>query len=452
MAALRAAIWLTGETGALNAPATRRQSGISWNWIGFMEIVDLADLGQKLFDDIRTLSSDGVGVTRDSYGEGESATADYLTHFAETEGLRVDVDRAANLIFSLPDSDPSVPAVWVGSHMDSVPQGGNFDGLAGIIAGLLCLISQKRSNEPSATPLRVIAFRGEESAWFGKAYMGSGAAFGKLSPQDLELKHRSTGKTLASYMQNVGADTDAISAGEVLFDKAKAKAYLELHIEQGPIMVARKIPLAVVPGIRGNVRHNRITCVGEAGHSGAVPRWLRHDAMFAVADLITRLDEHWRVLLERGIDLVVTTGVVGTDPAEHSISRIPGAVNFSFEARSKSRDTLEGFYQLIRSECASIERERGVRFEFDRRLESAPASMDDSLCEALAQSCKRHEINFEAVPSGAGHDASLFANAGIPSSMLFIRNENGSHNPHEAMDTDDFMLGVMVLADTIKHL
>jgi len=417
-----------------------------------METFDLADLAQKLFDDIRTLSFDGVGVTRDSYGDGESATANYLTRFAESEGLRVEVDRAANLIFSLPNDDANLPATWVGSHLDSVPQGGNFDGLAGIVAGLLCLVAQKRADEASSTPLRVIAFRGEESAWFGKAYMGSGAVFGKLSPEDLELKHRTTGKPLASYMKTVGADMDAIASGEILFDKTKARAYLELHIEQGPIMVARKVPLAVVPGIRGNVRHNQITCVGEAGHSGAVPRWLRHDAMVAVAELITRMDEHWSVLLERGIDLVITTGIVGTDPAEHSISRIPGTVSFSFEARSKSRETLEGFYQLMRSECTSIARERGVRFDFDRRLESAPATMDNALCEALVESCKRAEVVFETVPSGAGHDASLFANAGIPSSMLFIRNDNGSHNPHEAMDIGDFMVGVSVLADTIKRL
>ena len=417
-----------------------------------MEILDLTGLAQKLFDDIRELSSDGVGVTRDSYGKGESAAADYLRHFAEKEGLHVDVDRAANLIFSLPDSDAQRPAVWVGSHMDSVPQGGNFDGLAGIIAGLLCLVAQKQSGQLSDTPLRVIAFRGEESAWFGKAYMGSGSLFGKLSAEDLELKHRTSGKSLASYMEQVGADTAAIASQEPLFDKSRAVAYLELHIEQGPIMVARKIPLGVVPGIRGNVRHNRITCLGEAGHSGAVPRWLRHDAMFAVADLITRLDEHWRVLLERGIDLVVTTGVVGTDPSEHSISRIPGTVHFSFEARSKSHDTLEGFYQLMRAECASIARERGVKFEFDRRLESSPATMDEKICAELAESCKRMATPYETVPSGAGHDASLFANAGIPSGMLFIRNENGSHNPLEAMDIDDFMLGVRVLADTIQHL
>lgn len=417
-----------------------------------MEILDLSGLAQKLFDDIRDISSDGVGVTRDSYGDGETATANYLRQFAESEGLRVETDRAANLVFCLPDIDGDAPSIWVGSHMDSVPQGGNFDGLAGIVAGLLCVVAQKERGRPSPAPVRVIAFRGEESAWFGKAYMGSGAIFGKLSADDLKLKHRLTGKPLSSYMERAGADIAAIAAQEPLFDRKKARAYLELHIEQGPIMVARNIALGVVPGIRGNVRHNRVTCIGEAGHSGAVPRWLRHDAMFAVAELITRLDEHWRALLERGIDLVMTAGMVGTDPAEHSISRIPGTVNFSFEARSKSRETLEGFYQLMRSECASISRERGVKFEFDRRLESAPATMDDAICAALAASCDRTGTRYEMVPSGAGHDASLFANAGIPSGMLFIRNENGSHNPHEAMDLDDFMLGVRVLSDTIDHL
>lgn len=417
-----------------------------------MDILELKPLAEKLFNDVCKLSSDGIGVTRDSYGRGESEAAQYLRDFAAQEGLAVDADRAANLRISLPEVDATQAAVWVGSHLDSVPQGGNFDGLAGIISGLLCLIGQKRAGQPSRLPLRTIAFRGEESAWFGKAYMGSGAALGKLSAEDLALKHRQSGRTLADCMQEAGADMEAIRAQQVLFDKSKAHAYLELHIEQGPVMVARQLPLAVVPGIRGNVRHNRIVCLGEPGHSGAVPRWLRKDAMFAVADLITRLDEHWRVLLERGSDLVVTTGVVGTNPAEHSISRIPGQVDFSFEVRSKSVDTLEGFYQLMRTECKAISRDRGVRFEFDRRIESAPATMDPKLSELLAKQCAQRGLPVEMVPSGAGHDASLFANAGIPTGMLFIRNENGSHNPYEAMDLDDFMLGTQVLADTITCL
>lgn len=416
-----------------------------------MNLLKLRALAEKLFADVRELSFDGVGVTRESYGRGESAAAEYLRQFAIAEGLSVDADRAANLLFALPDVPADAVCVWTGSHIDSVPQGGNYDGLAGVIAGLLCLVERQRSGD-GRSPLRVIAFRGEESAWFGKTYVGSGSLFGKVSADDLQLTQRTSGETMGDCMRRVGADVDAICTQQVLINKACVKAYLELHIEQGPVMVARKLPLAVVSGIRGNVRHSSIRCLGDAQHSGVVPRWLRHDAMFAVADLIMRLDEHWRVLLERGTDLVVTTGVVSTDPAEHAISRIPGQVRFSFEARSKSQDTLEAFYQLMRAECSAVGRERGVRFEFDRRLLSEPATMDERLCGLLSQACRAQGTPFEVIPSGAGHDASLFANAGIPSAMLFVRNQHGSHNPREAMDLDDFMLGVDVINRVFNQL
>ena len=320
------------------------------------------------------------------------------------------------------------------------------------MAGLLCLIARQREGVVDAVPTKVVAFRGEESAWFGKAYVGSSALLGKLSEADLELPHRETGKPLREYMAAVGADVSAIAQQQVLCDLSRIKTYLELHIEQGPVMVAREMPVAVVSGIRGNIRHNKVVCLGDAQHSGVVPRWLRRDAMFAVADLIMRMDEHWRVLLERGTDLVVTTGIVQTDAAEHSITRVPGRVTFSFEVRSKSTDTLEAFYQLMRAECKAIARERGVQFEFDRRLLSEPATMDAGICERLSDACREVGVSFEVIPSGAGHDAFLFANAGIPSGMLFVRNQHGSHNPHEAMEIDDFMKGVQVLSDTLGGL
>jgi len=417
-----------------------------------MDIELLKHLAHQLFTDIRALSFDGVGVTRDSYGRGENATADYLRKFAECEGLAVSQDRAANLLFSFPEVPDDRPAVWIGSHIDSVPQGGNFDGLAGVIAGLLCQLHILRSANRSEPRLKTIAFRGEESAWFGKAYIGSSALFGKLTNADLALKHRESGATLGEAMRAVGADVDAIAAHEVLFDKQTVKAYLELHIEQGPVMVARGLPLAVVSGIRGNIRHNRIACVGDAQHSGVVPRWLRHDAVFAVCDLIMRLDAHWRALLERGTDLVVTAGIVQTDAAEHSISRIPGLVHFSLEARSKSIETLEAFYQLVQAEVGSISRERGVHFSFDRRLLSEPATMDERITQQIHESCVRTGTVAEILPSGAGHDASIFANAGIPTGMLFVRNANGSHNPNEAMDMDDFMRGVHALSEAAKAI
>ena len=417
-----------------------------------MELQALQPLAQQIFADIRKLTFDGVGVTRASYGEGENACAAYLTTLVRSEGLDVTTDRAGNFIYFDPADTRTTPAIWSGSHLDSVPQGGNYDGLAGVVAGLLVLIAAKRAAVTLPAPLKVIGFRGEESAWFGKAYMGSGALWGKLTAADLALKRRGDEITLRDALAACGADMDAIARQEKLFNPADIRAYVELHIEQGPVMVARDIPVGVVSGIRGNVRHNKIECFGDAQHSGVVPRWLRKDAVFAVSDLIVRLDNHWRALLERGTDLVVTCGVVQTNPAEHSISRVPGYAHFSFEARSKSSDTLEAFYQLVQAELASIERERGVKFVLDRRLTSEPAVTDAQLCELMAKACRERGIAHERIASGAGHDAALFANGGVPSAMVFVRNQNGSHNPHEAMELSDFMLGTQVMADTLMAI
>ncbi len=397
-----------------------------------------------LFERIRLLSFDGVGVSRESYGPTETAALDALVEWAGRHGIAARTDPAANVVFSLPEAAGPAPIVC-GSHVDSVPQGGNYDGLAGVVAGLLCLKRLKDEGVRLAHPLWVAGMRGEESAWFGKAYMGSGAILGKLKADDLALRNKRSGRTLAEAMASVGADVDSIAAGKPVPWVSDVRAYLELHIEQGPLMVARKWPTAIVSGIRGNIRHNLVRCIGEPGHSGAVPRWLRNDAVFAVSDLLMRLDEHWRVLLERGNDLVVTSGVMGTDPAEHAVSRIPGRVDFSFEVRSESTETLEEFYRVMRGECDEVARQRGVRFEFDRRIESAPATMDAQLVQLLLDTSADLGLPAEKIPSGAGHDAALFANAGIPSGMIFIRNENGSHNPAEAMEIDDFMAGVDVL-------
>lgn len=417
-----------------------------------MELQHLQPLAQQWFEEIRALTFDGVGVTRASYGAGENACADYLEQKVREEGLAVRPDRAGNFVYFDPADTRSGPVIWSGSHLDSVPQGGNYDGLAGVIAGLLVLIAAKREGVMLPAPLQVIGFRGEESAWFGKAYMGSGALWGKLTAADLQLQRRGDGVSLQDALQACGADVAAIARQETLFTPADIAAYVELHIEQGPVMVARDIPVGVVSGIRGNVRHNKIECFGDAQHSGVVPRWLRKDAVFAVSDLIVRLDNHWRALLERGTDLVVTCGVVQTNPAEHSISRVPGYAHFSLEARSKSSDTLEAFYQLVQAEMGSIERERGVKFVLDRRLMSEPAVTDARLCDLLAQACRARGIAHERIASGAGHDAALFANGGVPSAMVFVRNQNGSHNPHEAMHLPDFMQGVQVMADLITTL
>ena len=334
------------------------------------------ELAGELFDALRSATSDGVGITRASYGAGENAALDIIDSKARALGLRTERDGAANLVVTLQGADPHLPFLACGSHLDSVPQGGNYDGAAGVVAGLIVLASFKDEGLQPRHTLKLYALRGEESARFGKACVGSNALFGKLTAADLAMKATDIDRTLGECMGEVGADIDRIKAGYPLVERKTFAAWLELHIEQGPVLMARQLPVGIVTGIRGNIRHRTIECIGSAGHSGAVPRWLRHDAVFATAELITHLDRHWRTLLERGRDVVVTSGILGTDPSEHALARIPGKLRFSFEVRSQSKETLEAFYDLFLSECALVGEERGVEFKLDRRIESAPAVMN----------------------------------------------------------------------------
>jgi len=406
---------------------------------------DIRALAGQFFADLRQATADRIGVLRPSYGPGEQKAMELVCRLAESYGLATSWDPAANLVIALEGREPKLPCVVCGSHLDAVPQGGNYDGSAGVVAGLLCLARMQAEGVVPPRTVKVLALRGEESAWFGKPSLGSSALFGQLSEDDLNLTNPVTGRTLSACMREYGADVDRIARREKLVEPGSIAAYFELHIEQGPVMVARALPVTIVTGIRGNIRHRSVRCIGEAGHSGAVPRWLRRDAVFAAADLISRLDEHWRVLLERGLDLVITTGIISTNPAEHAMSRIPGEVEFSFEVRSQSLETLEAFYHLMRTECRNIASARKVEFHFDRRIDSAPARMNGALVERLQALARGLPMPVETIPSGAGHDAAIFSNVGIPAAMIFIRNENGSHNPREAMDLDDFLKGTELL-------
>jgi beta-ureidopropionase / N-carbamoyl-L-amino-acid hydrolase len=413
--------------------------------------VSIRDLAEELFEALKRETGDGVGITREAYSERESAALAIVEAKAAELGLTSERDAGANLVVTLPGSEPKLPFLACGSHLDSVPQGGNFDGAAGVVAALAVLASFAGEGFTPRRSVRLYGLRGEESARFGKAYIGSSALFGKLSAANLSAKDLTTGRTLADCMRDVGVDVDRLKKRRPLINPKSIAAWIELHIEQGPVLVSRDLPIGIVTGIRGNFRHRTVECIGEPGHSGAVPRWLRHDAVFATAELISRLDRHWETFLERGEDAVVTCGVLGTDPQEHAIARIPGRVRFSFEVRSQSRETLESFYELFLSECRSIEERSGVEFNLDRRVDSAPALMDAGWVVRLKQAARGLGLPDEEIPSGAGHDAAIFANAGVPSAMIFVRNRHGSHNPKESMDLDDFVKGVAVMKEAIKE-
>ena len=408
-------------------------------------------LARRIFDSLREMSFDGVGVSRETYGPGETAAMDLLAGIAAENGFAVSWDAARNLIIRLEGQDPDAPVVATGSHLDTVPVGGNFDGAAGVVAGLLALIAARDTGTPPRA-MELIVLRGEESAWFGgPCYFGSRGIFGQLTETDFASMHRDSRRNLADCMESCGADMALLRAGQALRDPVAFHCWFELHIEQGPVLVAREKPVGIVTGIRGNIRRRRVVCTGEAAHSGAVPRWLRHDAVLAMSELLMRLDEHWRVLLEWGEDLVLTAGIVETDAREHAISRVPGQVTFAIEYRSQDARTLESFGKLIETECAQIGSKRGVSFDLGSAVRTEPARMSEALIGRLESITVDSGLACEIMPSGAGHDSAVFANAGVPSAMIFVRNDKGSHNPHEAMEFDDFFAGAALLAAGMRN-
>ena len=404
-----------------------------------------SELAANLFARLREMSFDGIGISRETYGPSETAAMELVAKEAKVHGLETEWDAARNMIVRLPGQDRRLAAVATGSHLDSVPQGGNYDGAAGVIAGLLALIEAKTQGAPRRS-MEVYALRGEESAWFGgPCYFGSRALFGQIEASDLASRHRDTGTTLAEQMVASGADMTMIEGKQTIRPAEDFHAWFELHIEQGPVLIAKEKPVGIVTGIRGNTRRRHVTCVGEAAHSGAVPRWLRHDAVLAMSELLMRLDEHWRVLLAWGEDLVFTTGIVETDPTEHAVSRVPGKVTFAIEFRSQDKKTIENFSKILVTECEKIGGERGVCFDLGDAVSSAPAKMSGKMVALVEGEAQAAGLDYEIMPSGAGHDTAVFANAGVPATMIFVRNDKGSHNPHEAMDMADFARGTDLL-------
>lgn len=409
------------------------------------------EFAKKIFDDIRAMSADVQGVTRQAFSAKETEVLDYLTKIGQSLQLEITPDRAGNVWMTLPGKDRSLPAFVAGSHVDSVPQGGNYDGLAGVTAALTVAWWMIQTGFQPVRDYTVLMMRGEESSFFGKAYMGSLGMLGKLTAKDLALKIRDGSCTLAEAMQSCGIDTEAVSGGKPLVDIDRIAAFVELHIEQGPTLDAQKEARAgIVTGIRGNIRHKAVRILGEAAHSGATDKPYRHDALMAFTDWMQRVDRAWDRWLIQGEDLVFTVGVLKM-ASSAAISVIPGEVTFSVDIRSLSADTVKRFHDLMQKYGEEVASERGVKIEYDPALVTAPSGVDAALSDRLETSAKAEGIPCMRLASGAGHDSAVLGNNGIPVAMIFVANQLGSHNPHEAMKMEDFMQGTDILWAAVSH-
>ena len=207
---------------------------------------DLA-LAKRLFDELDSKTRKGKGIVRDSYGPGEQAAHDIIRRAGEFLDLEVHFDAAQNLYLSLPGRDRESPGLLVGSHLDSVDQGGNFDGAAGVVAGMAALGGYRRAGKQPPCDITVMAIRGEESVWFDTDYIGSSAALGKLRPEALKVPRADTGRPLSEHMKEAGCRLDILRAGEGYLDPATIHAFIEIHIEQGPVLVNEGFPVASSP-------------------------------------------------------------------------------------------------------------------------------------------------------------------------------------------------------------
>jgi N-carbamoyl-L-amino-acid hydrolase len=399
------------------------------------------DLAASLFEALSRATRSGRGIVRDSYGDGEQAAHELARAAAEAAGLEVAVDAIGNLSMTLAGRNRALPRVIIGSHLDSVPQGGNFDGAAGVVAGLCVLAALRRARFVPEFDLTVMAIRAEESAWFDIAYLGSAGAFGLLDPECLAITRSDNGRSLETTLGERGFDAQAIRERRRLLDPAGIRAYLELHIEQGPTLVARGLPAAVVSGIRGCKRFRNAACHGEYAHSGAVDRPYRRDAVAATVALLHHMEEVWLQAERSGADLVMTSGELYTDATLHGPSKIAGETRFVLDLRSLSDATMAAVADEARAAAARLGAEYRVRFDLGATSDSPAAVMDGRLRATLMGLLERP---FE-MPSGAGHDAAVFMKVGIPSAMIFVRNDNGSHNADEAMTMADFAVGARAL-------
>ena len=407
----------------------------------------LPDIGLagRLFRELLVRTGGPSGVTRRSYGEGEQTAHEMLRREGDRLNLRVEADAACNLYLTLP-GERSDGRIIIGSHLDSVPSGGNYDGAAGVLCGLSVVAGLSNAGVRLPHDVSVMAIRAEESTWFAASYIGSRAAFGLLGPDELdEVKRAGDGVPLGEAIAAAGGDVDRLRAGEAHLERAGVRMFLEPHIEQGPCLVMEGRPLGVVSGIRGSFRHRTATCLGSYAHSGATPRQARQDAVRATAALVAALDGIWDAAERRGDDLAVTFGKFATDPAEHAFSKVAGRVDFSLDVRSRSARTLELVASELEEEAERLAGQHSVHFELGPRTGTAPAAMDAAVVAALTASCGAEGVHASTMPCGAGHDAVVFAGMGVPAGMLFIRNEHGSHNPREAMDIDDFAAAARVL-------
>lgn len=408
------------------------------------------DQVEDVFARLAAGSQGEPGITRDTYGEGENFAHRLLADQARACGLEITHDLAANTYATLPGRDRTAPRILIGSHLDSVPHGGNFDGAAGVVAGLVAIEALRRLGIEPCCDVTAMGVRAEESVWFQVSYIGSRSALGTLPDGALDARRIDDGRLLGESIAACGGDPDAIRRGERHLEPAALRAFLEVHIEQAPSLVDSGVPVAICTGVPGNFRYPEARVMGRHDHVGT-PRRFRRDAAMAGAELAMTMDRIWEEEEAAGSPMAITFGRFHTDAAVHGMTTVPGAFAFSLDVRAYDQRVLDRVEARMLAAIGEIERRRRVTFDLGARASAAVGPVDPGIVAGLEASAARMAIATMPLGSPASHDAAAFAAAGIPIAMLFVRNDHGSHNPAEAMEIDDFLTACTILTDWVAR-
>ncbi len=399
---------------------------------------------ERLKKDIEELARIGRdprgGVTRPSFSQADFEARAWLKDRICEAGLCFRQDGAGNIFGRLGGEGRTV---LVGSHLDTVINGGAFDGAVGVLAGLECLRRIKEEDTRTGKPLELVSFTDEEGNLVGD-FLGSRAFAGTLNREEVEKGLTSFGRPLEAILE--GTEFSVAGILEAHKERPELEAFLELHIEQGANLEMEDIPIGIVERIAGKI-YRQCSFVGEAAHGGTTPLELRHDAFLATADFALRGTQ---LVATKHYGSMITVGKVATHPGAFSV--VPGKVDFTLDLRSSSGETLQLLEKELLALAEDIASTRGGSF-FSRTIDrTEPVALSARIIGIIREECGNLGTAFLTMTSGAGHDAQTLAHL-TEAGMIFIPCRDGiSHSPDEMIEWEDLEKGANLLLQTLLRL
>lgn len=404
--------------------------------------------GKRLMAEIEELAAisdaPAPAVTRIVFTPTDLKARAWMTARCEEAGLAVRQDPIGNIFVRWVGSEPNAPAVGTGSHIDAIPNAGKYDGVVGVLGGLEAIRTLRRSGFRPKRPIELLIFTSEEPTRFGIGCLGSRLLSGRMNPELAETLKDQSGATIDEVRTDAGMQG---RLKDVQLPPGYYKGFVELHIEQGPLLERQKIPLGIVTNIAAPASL-RITIEGSGGHAGGVLMADRRDALCAAAELILAIEREARS--SGAADTVATVGMCEVFPG--AINSIPSQVKLSLDVRDTDLQRRDMVLKSMETWGNAIAAKRQVSLEKELLNADAPAECAREIREVLSEACTKHHFRFAPMVSRAYHD-SLFMSRIAPVGMLFIPCRNGySHRPDEYASPEDIEAGVKVLAETLATL